>query len=65
MERIMETHHFGPHRVDVVEFFDDEGTSYRVLVDDVSMTDPPLPEHPEFDEVVRIYADWLGPARAE
>ena len=40
MERILETHDFGPHRVDILERADDEGTSYVVLVDDVIVTDP-------------------------
>ena len=56
MERILETHEFGPHRVAVLERADDEGASYVVLVDDVIVTDPPLPAPPRFEDVVRIYA---------
>jgi len=60
MERILQTHDFGPHRVDVLERVDDEGTSYFVLVDDVIVTDPPLSVHPRFEDVVRIYARSQG-----
>ena len=60
MERVMQTHRFGPHRVDVVEDVDDESTTYLVLVDDVIATDPPLDAPPPFEEVVRIYAERPG-----
>jgi hypothetical protein len=60
MERILETHDFGPHRVDILERADDEGTSYVVLVDDVIVTDPPLPAPPRLEDVVRIYARSQG-----
>ena len=60
MERILQTHRFGPHRVDVVEDFDDESTTYLFLVDDVIATDPPLEALPPFEEVVRIYAERPG-----
>ena len=62
MERILETHDFGPHRVDVLERADDEGTTYVVLVDDVIVTDPPLPAPPRLEDVVRIYARSQGQA---
>ena len=62
MERILETHDFGPHRVEVLERADDEETTYLVLVDDVIITDPPLPARPRFDDVVRIYATSQGKA---
>ena len=59
MDRILETHHFGPHRVDVVEFPDDEAAGLVVIaVDGVVVTDPPLDQPPTQDEVVRIYARW-------
>lgn len=59
MERILETHHFGPHRVDVVELNDDEGVAgYSVLVDEEPATGAPLPQAPSFEDVVRIYAAW-------
>ena len=60
MERILETHDFGPHRVDILERADDEGTSYVVLIDDVIVTDPPLPTPPGLEDVVRIYARSQG-----
>jgi hypothetical protein len=56
MERILETRHFGPHRVEVLERADDEGTSYVVLVDNAIVTDPPLEVPPTLEDVVRIYA---------
>jgi hypothetical protein len=61
VERILETHEFGPHRVAVLERADDEGTAYVVLVDQVIVTDP-LPAPPRFEEVVRIYAASQGQA---
>jgi hypothetical protein len=60
MEKILETHHFGPHRVDILELADDEGDAYLVLVDEVVVTDPPLPARPRFEDVVRIYARSQG-----
>lgn len=62
MERIVQTHHFGPHRVDVLEHAGDAGSSYVVLVDHVVITDPPLPTPPRFEDVVRIYAQFQGQA---
>jgi hypothetical protein len=56
VERIVETHQFGPHRVAVLEHVEDEGISYSVLVDDRRITDPPLEYPPRFEDVVRIYA---------
>ncbi|MHB1431873.1 MAG: hypothetical protein ACYCVZ_07140 [Streptosporangiaceae bacterium] len=56
MGKVVQTHRFGAHRVDVLEQFDDEGTSYLVLVDHMIVTDPPLQEPPGFEDVVRIYA---------
>ncbi len=60
MDRIVESHGFGPHRVDILERADDEATTYVVLVDDVVVTDPPLPSCPRFEDVVRIYAESQG-----
>lgn len=60
MERILETHDFGPHRVDILERADDEGTTYVVLVDDAIVTDSPLSAPPSFEDVVRIYAKSQG-----
>jgi hypothetical protein len=62
VERVLQTHEFGPHRVDILERADDEGTSYVVLVDDIVATDPPLPCPPSFEDVVRLYAAWAGQA---
>ncbi len=62
MDRIVESHGFGPHRVDILERADDEGTTYVVLVDDVIVTDPPLSACPRFEDVVRIYAESQGQA---
>jgi hypothetical protein len=56
MERILETHHFGSHRVDILERADDDGTAYVVLVDGTLVTDAPLQAPPAFEDVVRIYA---------
>ncbi len=60
MDRILQTHEFGPHRVDVLERADDEGVSYVVVVDGVVATDPPLPCPPRFEDVVRLYAASAG-----
>lgn len=54
--KVVQTHRFGAHQVDVLEQFDDEGTSYLVLVDHIIVTDPPLQAPPGFEDVVRIYA---------
>lgn len=62
MDRILQTHRFGPHRVDVVEHADDEGASYVVAVDGAVVTDPPLEAPPGPEDVVRIYARSQGPA---
>lgn len=56
MERVLQTHQFGPHRVDVLERADDEGTTYLLVVDDVVVTDQPLTEPPRFEDIVRVYA---------
>ena len=59
MERIIQTHQFGPHRVDVVESADDEGIAgYLILADDFVLTDPMLHHRPDLEEVVRVYAAW-------
>jgi len=59
MERVIQTHQLGPHRVDVVESADDEGIAgYIVLADDIVLTDPMLQEVPDLEEVVRVYAAW-------
>ncbi|MCU0266018.1 MAG: hypothetical protein MUC45_07865 [Actinomycetia bacterium] len=64
MKRVLESHLFGPHRVDVVENLVDEGGSYVVVViDGAQVTDPPLTSPPTFDELVHLYARWqAGPA---
>lgn len=59
MDRILESHTFGPHRVDVIEYPDDEASGLVVVaVDGVPVTDPPLEAIPTMDEVMRIYAAW-------
>jgi hypothetical protein len=64
MDRILETHHFGPHRVDVIEFPDDEASGLVVIaVDGVVVTEPPLEGLPTEDEVVRTYARWKAARR--
>jgi hypothetical protein len=60
VERILQTHRFGPHRVDVLEQAGDEGTAYVVLVDGAIITDPPLEAPPRLEDVVRIYAESQG-----
>lgn len=55
MERTLETHHFGPHRVVVLEHIGDDETTYSVLVDNTTATDSPLPFPPNLEDVVRIY----------
>ena len=62
VERILETHHFGPHRVDILEHAGDEGTTYVVLVDGAVVTDAPLQAPPRFEDVVRIFAQSQGQA---
>jgi hypothetical protein len=57
VDRILRTTRFGPHRVDLAEHADDDGTAaYRVLVDGMVVTDPPLDTIPSFEDMVRIYA---------
>lgn len=59
MDRITATYHFGPHRVDVVESYDDEGVvAYYVLVDHVVLPESPLFTVPGLEEIVRLYAAW-------
>lgn len=59
MERILQSHQFGSHRVDIVDSLDDDGQEYVVLViDGAVVTDPPLMAVPDMDEVMNIYADW-------
>jgi hypothetical protein len=55
VNRILQTHRFGPHRVDLLERADG-ATAYCVLVDDVVVTDPPLESIPALEDIVRIYA---------
>jgi hypothetical protein len=43
MERILETHQFGSHRVVVLEHAGDDETTYTVLVDNTPAIDSPLP----------------------
>lgn len=65
MERVIQTHQFGPHRVDVVERADDEGIAgYIVLADDIVLTDPALQEPPDLEEVVHVYAAWQAATSA-
>ena len=58
MERILQTEHFGPHRVDVIEYVEEEGPTYAVMIDDAMVTPSPLSEAPPLEEIVRIYAQW-------
>jgi len=60
VEKILQTHRFGPHRVDVLEQAGDEGTTYVVVVDGAIITDPPLEVPPRLEDVVRIYAQSQG-----
>ncbi len=58
MERILQTHHFGPHQVDVVEHLDDDGVAgFSVLVDQEMVSDV-LPDRPDLEALVRLYAAW-------
>jgi hypothetical protein len=57
VDTILRTLRFGTHRVDVLRRADDDGaTTYRVLVDGVMITDPPLDSLPGDEDIVRIYA---------
>ncbi|MGE5135805.1 MAG: hypothetical protein ACM32E_23205 [Gemmatimonadota bacterium] len=57
MDTILQTLRFGAHRVDVLQRADDDGvTTYRVLVDGMVVTDPPLDSIPGDEDIVRIYA---------
>lgn len=62
MERILATHHFGPHVVSVVEHVEDEGLSYSVLVDGLAVG-VPAAAPPSFEDVVRGYARWQAGRR--
>ena len=65
MERVLQSHQLGPHRVDVVELADDEGGGLvTILIDDVAVTDPPLEAVPTADELMRIYARWQAGQQA-
>jgi hypothetical protein len=55
MERILETHKFGPHQVAVLEHAEDDETTYSILVDSITATEAPLQSAPSFEDVVRIY----------
>lgn len=55
MPRILETHRFGSHHVSVLEDEENEGLTYRILVDGMTVTDP-LPEPPSFEDIVRVYS---------
>ncbi|HEX6336800.1 MAG TPA: hypothetical protein VFZ85_07600 [Jiangellaceae bacterium] len=55
MERVLETYHFGRHKVDVLEHAGDDGTTYSILVDNLVVTESPLAVPPRFEDVVRIY----------
>ena len=64
MDRILQTYRFGPHRVDLAEHADDDGTAvYQVVVDDIVVTDPPLDTIPRFEDIVRVYARSRGDSR--
>jgi len=56
VERILETYRFGPHQVVVLEHVEDDGITYTIVVDDLTITDLPLQTAPQFEDVVRIYA---------
>jgi len=59
MDRVLQSHHLGPHRVDVVQYPDDEGGGYVVVViDGAVVTEPPLERIPSVEELMRIYANW-------
>jgi hypothetical protein len=59
MERILQSHQLGPHRVDVVESLDDDGQEFVVvIIDGAAVTEPPLTAVPTMDELMHIYADW-------
>ena len=60
MERIVQSYEFGPHRVDVVEYPDDEGGGFvLVAADGTLITETPLPEAPALEDVVHVYTRWL------
>jgi hypothetical protein len=45
--------------VDIVEFLDDDGQEFVVVViDGAVVTDPPLTAVPDADDVMHIYATW-------
>lgn len=57
MDRILQMYQFGPHRVELAEHAEDDGTAfYQILVDHKIITDPPLERIPRFADLVRIYA---------
>lgn len=65
MERLLQTHHFGPHRVDVVQGLDDDGRErVEIFIDNVAVTTPALTEVPRLEDVVRIYTRWRAAAGA-
>jgi hypothetical protein len=65
MDRVLQSHQIGPHRVDVMDYPDDEGGALVVVaIDGAVVTDPPLEAVPSADEIMRIYATWQkGPDR--
>lgn len=61
MDRVLQSHRLGPHKVDVVAGRDDDGSEYVVVViDGTAVTDPPLESVPDVDGLMSIYATWQG-----
>ena len=59
MARIVQSYRFGPHRVEVVEYPDDDGGGFVLVVTDGTViTEAPLAETPTLEDVVRVYAQW-------
>ena len=59
MDRILQSHQLGPHRVDIVETADDDGQeTVLVIIDGMVVTEPPLTSVPDADEVMHIYSGW-------
>lgn len=59
MDRVLQSHRLGPHKLAVVEYPDDEGGSLVVvMIDGMVVTEPPLESVPTADELMRMYAVW-------
>lgn len=56
MERILQSMHVGPHRVDVLEIADEQGGGYVIVLVDGAVAEAPLDAPPTREELLALYA---------